>query len=150
MDNFEFHIKVPFHPRAKFGLKLSLVAVLFFAVGFGAYRFGSESGRKVGYRQGYESGWSDSQSSKVVTRTYAVSDLVHVPANSDGRGQATMSNLNQLIGDIEDLVEPTSWSKNGGPAEIMGYPPSLSLSVKQTQRGHDAVDRFLKERRSPE
>ncbi|KAA5538017.1 hypothetical protein FYK55_27760 [Roseiconus nitratireducens] len=141
MDKFEFHIKIPIHPRAKFGLKALLLGTLLVGIGFGAYKYGKERGRRAGYSQGYESGWSDSQRSKLTKRQYPVSDLVIA-------GPGTPADFGSLISDIQNAVDQTSWGAKGGPAEISPYPQSLSIVVHQTQRGHEALELFLAKRRA--
>ena len=141
MERFEISIKIPIHPKAKFGLKAILLLLFFVAIGFAAFKFGRERGHREGYKQGYENGWSESQQSKLVKRSYSVSDLVE-------NGSKTMSNIWKLTQDIEKSVQRDSWDANGGPAEITPYPPSLSLVINQTQRGHEEVERYLARFRS--
>ncbi|QDV81901.1 hypothetical protein TBK1r_08240 [Stieleria magnilauensis] len=142
MDAFEFHIKVPIHPRAKFGLKAMLFAILLLAVGFGAFKLGKERGGSEGYAKGYDNGWAESQNAKLVKRHYRVSDLVLAD------GPESIADFGKLIQSIQQSVEQNSWDTNGGPAEIAPYPQNLSLVVNQTQRGHNAIEKYLDERRA--
>ena len=143
MDSLELKVKIPFHPKAKFGLKAILLAIFIIAIGLGSFKYGKEQGNVEGHRLGYEAGWADSQNAKIVAKSYSVSDLVHDP----GPEKQTMLNLTSLAADIQQSVDKESWESNGGPAQISVYPQNLSLVVNQTQRGHDAIEEFLGERR---
>jgi hypothetical protein len=140
MEKFEFNISIPISRKTKFGVKWLLTLVLLVAVGFAAFRFGNNRGRENGYAAGYEDGWSESMASKLTKKSYRISDYSEMSPQSFG-------DLMKLAEEIRQEVETTSWEHNGGPAKIDGYPQDLSLTITQTQRGHRAVEKFLKSRR---
>ncbi|PHQ36499.1 hypothetical protein [Rhodopirellula bahusiensis] len=139
MSNFEFHLRIPFSPRAKFGIKTALLLVLLVAIGLGAYKWGRRNGIDDGYLTGYEEGWNDSMSAKVTKAEYRVYDMLSKSQEHSDVHAA----LDDFLEEVQTLVEPNSWERNGGPASLSVYPQNFSLIVHQTGRGHEALKEFI-------
>ncbi|QDT24943.1 hypothetical protein Enr10x_02370 [Gimesia panareensis] len=88
---------------------------------------------------------------KQTTRTYPVADLV-VPIPMAGpvpAGEklpilsASAVNFESLIEIIESSAQPRSWERIGGTSSIRSYDPTLSLVIRQSSEGHQAVEELL-------
>lgn len=75
-------------------------------------------------------------------RVYAVQDLITIDAATQ-RPQ-----FKSLIERLQKSVTPESWDAQGGMANIRGFDSTLSLVVRQTPAGHDAVAKFLADLRA--
>jgi type II secretory pathway component GspD/PulD (secretin) len=76
----------------------------------------------------------------MVTRTYAVADLIIPP----GAGRGPMVTLeDELVGLITRDVAPGSWSETGGPGTIDYFPLGMALVVNQTPEVQTEVARLL-------
>ncbi|MDV6032730.1 MAG: hypothetical protein F9B45_22120 [Phycisphaera sp. RhM] len=143
-ENFNITIRLPRNPKLKFGLKSLLLLLLVVAVGLGAHKMGQESGRETGYGSGFREGWAAAMSAKLVSENYSVFDLLEASGETIG---GELAELDELLQEIQRDVDPASWKRNGGPAEINIYPQNLSLTVKQTARGHESLKSFLDRKR---
>lgn len=74
-------------------------------------------------------------------RVYAVSDLVK-PDPETGK-----ANLEALARELQAQVLPDSWSAKGGEGSIRGFESTVSLVIRQTEMGHEAIARALEQRR---
>ena len=72
-------------------------------------------------------------------KTYEVADLV-TKANDSAR-EAT--DFNPLVERIKSTVMPASWERKEAAATIVPFKATLSIGVRQTARGHAAIDRLL-------
>lgn len=75
-------------------------------------------------------------------RVYAVQDLVDI----DGATQQPV--FKPLIDRLHKLVEGETWDIDGGMATIRGFDSTVSLVVRQTLAGHDAIAKTLAELRA--
>lgn len=75
-------------------------------------------------------------------RVYAVQDLITIDAATQ-RPQ-----FKSLIERLQKSVTPDGWDSQGGMASIRGFDSTMSLVVRQTPAGHDAVAKFLSELRA--
>lgn len=81
-------------------------------------------------------------SNALSVRVYAVQDLVKIDATTQ------RPEFKSLIEQIQKAVSTDSWDNQGGMATIRGFDSTVSLVVRQTAAGHDAVAKFLDERRA--
>ena len=71
------------------------------------------------------------------TIVYPVTDLL-------GKGkEACLDDLDDLVGVIEETIDPRSWASNGGPGTIDYYYRSRALIVNQTPEIHEQIAELL-------
>ncbi|HET6425958.1 MAG TPA: hypothetical protein VFG20_19870 [Planctomycetaceae bacterium] len=75
-------------------------------------------------------------------RVYAVQDLVKVDAETQ------RPVFKPLIEQLQKMVTTETWDTQGGMATIRGFDSTVSLVVRQTPAGHDAVAKVLAEMRT--
>ncbi len=75
-------------------------------------------------------------------RVYAVQDLVAIDAESQ------RPVFKPLIDKLQKSVATEAWDTAGGTATVRGFDSTVSLVVRQTASGHDAVVKFLSELRA--
>jgi hypothetical protein len=75
-------------------------------------------------------------------RVYAVQDLVKIDTETQ------RPEFKSLIEQIQKAVDTETWDSLGGMATIRGFDSTVSLVVRQTAAGHDAVAQFLAELRA--
>jgi hypothetical protein len=74
---------------------------------------------------------ADAAKRKTETVVYCVGDLV-----PDGPPDKQAAAYASLIGMLTGVVEPKSWSANGGTGRILAFPPCKAIVVNQTQAIH--------------
>jgi hypothetical protein len=74
-------------------------------------------------------------------RLYGVGDLVRIdeslPISSDN------IDFQPLIALVQTMVAPPSWEEQGGPAAVIGFAPTRSLVVSQTDEVHEQIEKLL-------
>ena len=75
-------------------------------------------------------------------RVYAVQDLITIDAATQ-RPQ-----FKSLMERVQKSVTPEAWDAQGGMATIRGFDSTMSLVVRQTPAGHEAVAKFLADLRA--
>jgi hypothetical protein len=146
MEYREITLRVPKlkFPRVRFKISALVALILMCAIGFGAFRIGSTAGYDKGLIVGRQTGWSDAMSESLSIEVYKVSDLVVPIGKKRSDPDATML---ALVDEIKKSVNPPSWSCNQGAAKISTYMGSLSLAVRQTPEGHEALTEFLRKKK---
>ncbi|HUQ68903.1 MAG TPA: hypothetical protein VM165_05230 [Planctomycetaceae bacterium] len=72
-------------------------------------------------------------------RVYDVSDLVTKDAASG------KPDFQPILTRLQAGVLPKSWDASGGMATVRGFDSTISLVIRQTPAGHDAIAKFLDE-----
>ncbi|QDT52182.1 outer membrane porin HofQ [Caulifigura coniformis] len=58
-------------------------------------------------------------------------------------GTGSNADFQSLTNLLTDVIDPQSWSENGGQATVNSHESTLSLVIRQTQRGHEEIADLL-------
>ncbi len=62
-------------------------------------------------------------------------------------GPGSNADFESLTNLLTDVIDPQSWAENGGQATVNSHESTLSLVIRQTQRGHEEIADLLEQLR---
>ncbi|HVJ67348.1 MAG TPA: hypothetical protein VM510_05150, partial [Caulifigura sp.] len=72
-----------------------------------------------------------------------LSSLTGAAAPKTMGGPGSNADFQSLTNLLTDVIDPQSWSENGGQATVNSHESTLSLVIRQTQRGHEEIADLL-------